>query len=208
MENWKPVVGWEGVYSVSDAGRVRYEEDRGGRHRVRRGDMVAQATGTDGYLILSLARVGEREGRVTRPVHALVAEAFLGPRPAGAQVNHLNGCKTDNAVENLEWTSPGENIRHSIERLGRDLRGVRSASAKLAEEQVLDLRARAARGETFKDLGRAFGLTNVGAAKVARGESYANVGGPLSAARDGAERRRLGIPNHAPGVRSNRQRKQ
>ena len=170
--------------------------------------MTTPAVDTHGYMVVSLSRVGQRENRITRTVHRIVAEAFLQPTFfSGAQVNHKNGCKTDNAVENLEWVSCIENIHHAIEHLGRDFKGEASANAKLTEDDVLKIRERAIAGETFKSIAADFGVSNVNIANVATGKTWTNVGGPLVKKRDAAEKKRLGIPNHAPDVRSNRQRR-
>lgn len=181
MDNWEPIPGWEGVYSVSDVGRVRYEESRG---RVRAGDMVAAGRDADGYAVVPLARVDGRATRRTYRVGRLVAVAFLGPAPfKGAQVNHKNGCRSDDALENLEWVSCRENIHHAIANLGRRFKGVASKNAGLMLGEVLELRERAAAGESFRALGAAFGISNVAAAKAARGLTYTDVGGPRVAAR-------------------------
>ena len=157
---------------------------------------------------LGTARVDDRAGRRTRRVCQLVAAAFVGPKPfPKAQVNHKNGCKTDDSAQNLEWVTAAQNIRHSVEFLGRDYRGTKSVRSRLTEAQVLEIRERAARGETYRGMCADYGVTNVCVKLAAQGITYANVGGPRSAPRDAAERKRLGIPNHAPGVGSNRQRK-
>jgi hypothetical protein len=63
-----------------------------------------------GYLRVAMSRGGKR---VDRLVHQMVAEAFLGPRPDGLQVNHISGHKAENGVENLEYVTPSQNIRHA-----------------------------------------------------------------------------------------------
>ncbi len=206
---WKAVVGWEGIYSVSDVGRVRYDQDRPSRrYSVRAGAMVPQHVDDDGYFFVSLSRVGERTGRVTRRVNRLVAEAFLGPSPFdGAEVDHVNHRRSDNAATNLEWVTCKENIQRAIKVGLRDFRGERCGNAKLTNAIVLEIRRRASQGETFKAIAADVGTTNVNVAHIATGKTWKHVGGPLVASRDGAERARVGIPNHAPGVTSNRQRK-
>lgn len=64
-----------------------------------------------GYVTVSLSRDGRY---VTRTVHSLIAETFLGPRPDGCEVNHRSGIKTDNELRNLEWMTPLENTHHAI----------------------------------------------------------------------------------------------
>ena len=98
LETWLPVVGCEGLYEVSDIGNVRRV---GGTHNLK-------ATGAGwkrSYLSLHLGRAN------TVYVHALVAEAFVGPRPEGAVCRHLNGNSRDNRPENLAWGTQAENIQ-------------------------------------------------------------------------------------------------
>lgn len=100
METWRDVVGYEGIYQVSDHGQVK------GVARPRsKGGLLAQGR-TNGYPCLVLAHNGTR----TVKVHVLVAAAFLGPRPAGYDVMHLNANRADNRVENLRYGTRSENM--------------------------------------------------------------------------------------------------
>lgn len=96
VENWKPVVGWETRYVVSSDGRVRSNE---------RGELK-QHLNDAGYLSVWL--YNER-GRRRRTIHTLVAEAFIGPRPEGLQVRHLDGDKSRPDVSNLAYGTSSEN---------------------------------------------------------------------------------------------------
>lgn len=103
-EVWRDIPGWEGLYQVSNKGRVR-------SIRVR----VTKPFTARGYLVATL-HSGERIERAG--VHRFVAAAFL-PNPEGKeQVNHINGDKTDNRVENLEWVTCQENNLHRVRVLG------------------------------------------------------------------------------------------
>jgi hypothetical protein len=64
-----------------------------------------------GYLSLTIYKNGER---ITRSVHRLVAEAFLGGPHPGFDVNHIDGDKTNNRIENLEWCTREENVQHAV----------------------------------------------------------------------------------------------
>lgn len=79
----------------------------------------------NGYLNLSITHEGIR---ITKGVHRLVAETFLPNSDCELQVNHRDGVKTNNNLENLEWCSPSENVRHAFRSLrkinGRQLLSV------------------------------------------------------------------------------------
>lgn len=101
IERWVPVRGYEGLYEVSDLGRVRSLPRPGTRGVVLRPDV-----GGPGYPAVRLFRQGKK---THLNVHSLVAVAFLGPRPAGGECRHLNGDQTDNRLVNLQWGTSAEN---------------------------------------------------------------------------------------------------
>lgn len=192
VERWAPIKGLESEYSVSDLGNIRTERERRRRRRpFPAGSRIAIAPGKDGYLIVSLAPVGERAQRRCYGVARLVFTAFSGPIPVGKQINHINGVKTDNRLGNLEIVTPRENVRHSIEKLGRDYRGMRSPNAKLTDAQVVAMRESAAAGSTFKALARRYNVDPVTVATIVTGKGWQHIGGPISAPRDPAARASL-----------------
>ena len=93
-EQWRPVVGFEGLYEVSDRGNVR-----GFRPR-------ALELTRDRHYRVKLTRQGVLKGHL---VHVLVLEAFVGPRPPGLIACHNNGDGLDNRVENLRWDTRSAN---------------------------------------------------------------------------------------------------
>jgi len=102
-EIWKPVYGYEGFYSVSNKGRVK-SYYKGGR--------IMSLAKHNGYICVRLYK--ERK-RPTHQVHRLVLAAFVGP--SSLTCNHKNAVKSDNRVENLEYVTQKENVRHAS-RLG------------------------------------------------------------------------------------------
>ncbi len=99
-EIWKDITGYEGLYQVSNFGRVR-------SMYYGRAKMLKLCPAKDGYLRVCLAK---NKTNTTRTVHRLVAETFI-PNPNNyPQVNHKNEIKTDNSVGNLEWCSGKYNI--------------------------------------------------------------------------------------------------
>lgn len=107
MTTWLPVVGYEGLYQVSDDGSLNTKS--------RRGEWIPRAICTDknGYRRVTLSLDGKKYCRL---VHHLVLEAFVGPRPEGHECRHLNGNPGDNRLENLQWGTSTENsfdvVRH------------------------------------------------------------------------------------------------
>lgn len=105
---WVPVVGYEGLYEVSDRGRVRSIP----RPSTKGGILRQGVNKRDGYPSVKLSR----EGRKTHlAVHVLVITAFRGVRSEGAECRHLNGDRTDNRLENLQWGTSAENSRDMVE---------------------------------------------------------------------------------------------
>jgi hypothetical protein len=124
-EIWKDIKGFEGFYQVSNFGRIRGIDRairyRHGRERIWKGKIKKPTVTQKGYLKVNLFN-GEKN--VTREVQRIVAETFIENPLNKEQVNHIDGNKTNNNVENLEWVTPKENTFHSIYVLGNNLKKV------------------------------------------------------------------------------------
>src|SRR5262245_42822701 len=165
-ERWLPVPGYEELYSVSDLGRVRSEKGRWGKPQILSGGHHI-----DGYRTVGLSR-GKR--LMTYCVHRLVLEAFVGPRPAGAECRHLNGRNTDNRLANLAWGMPAENAADRV-RLGELPCGEQCHNAKLTAVVVLEIRRRAAVGESMAAIARAYGVNRITIRAVIRRDTWKHV---------------------------------
>lgn len=114
-EEWRPLMGYEGLYEVSSLGRLqslsRVVKSRGGT-RTWRGRVLSVWGTTDGYLRGSVSR---ESVRAIFLMHRAVALAFCpGARP-WLQVNHKDGDKTNNCASNLEWVTGSQNMRHAVQ---------------------------------------------------------------------------------------------
>ena len=106
-EIWKPIKGYEGLYEVSNFGNVRSL-----KRNTTEGKVLKQGWHTRGYSNVSLSKGNNHK---TRSIHRLVAETFI-PNPNNLpEVNHKDGNKKNNCVENLEWVTRIENVLHSME---------------------------------------------------------------------------------------------
>ncbi len=111
-----PVLGYEGYYSVSSTGIV-FSLDRiiclpNGNKRQVKGRALSCKNSSDGYSFVSLSKDGESR---TKYIHILVAQAFI-PNPDGLpEINHKSGIKSDNTVDNLEWCTRQQNVRHCFD---------------------------------------------------------------------------------------------
>lgn len=102
-EEWKPISYLNNKYEASSFGRIR---------NAKTGKVLKQFTDLHGYLILTTRP--EPYSQTNTRVHQAVADAFLGPRPKGFVVNHIDGNKLNNTPSNLEYVTPSENNIHAL----------------------------------------------------------------------------------------------
>jgi hypothetical protein len=136
IENWKPVIGYQNLYEVSDLGNVRSldrfvpkeKKPRKGKLLKPRNDVKGA-----GYRYVNLSKNGIPK-KIN--VHILVLEAFVGPRPfAQAHARHLDGDRTNPALMNLVWGTPSENAQDKVLH-GTDARGEKNKKSILTQEFV------------------------------------------------------------------------
>lgn len=101
VEEWRPIPSLHGLYEASSLGNVRHPIS---------GTVYQARPGPNGYWRVQLLVDGRRE---YYPVYLLVADAFHGTRPSGFVVDHLDGDKSNNRPENLEWVSIKENVQRA-----------------------------------------------------------------------------------------------
>lgn len=112
-EIWKDIKGYEGLYQVSNLGKVRSLDRKiKNKHGFRtiKGQLINPFMWGAGYLYVNLHK---EQMRISKSVHRLVAEAFLPNEEGKPEVNHKDGDKKNNKADNLEWATSSENEKHA-----------------------------------------------------------------------------------------------
>lgn len=166
-EKWVDVPGYPG-YQVSDLGRVRTVDRRvlgkDGRSELHRGKVLKPQRLKNGYTEVYLC---DGKSRKHRTVHSLVAQSFLGEKPTGHDVMHINGDRSDNRAENLKYGSRSENLRSTYDYGGRQ------ANGKLSLEDVDIIRHRLSRGESPILIAQDFEVDSAAIYHIRNGTTFA-----------------------------------
>lgn len=167
-EQWKPVVGYDGIYEISDLGRVK----RIGKCTASPKERILKTRiGPDGYCVAFLSYSCKVKAK---RIHAIVLEAFIGPRPLGMQANHKNGIKTDNQPKNLEWVTLRENIAHAT-RNGLVPSGENHWNSKLKERHILEIRKRIQTGQTQGKIAAIYKVNRRTISKIGTRKAWKNI---------------------------------
>jgi hypothetical protein len=142
VEVWKDVAGYEGAYQVSNFGRIK------------RGNRVLKLTLRNTYMYAHLSLHGKQK---QARVHRLVAEAFISREENKPSVNHIDGDKQNNRVENLEWCNQSENQVHALQHGLADY-GENSVKAKLQNKDVAEIRKLLKEGVTQKNIAKLYNV--------------------------------------------------
>ena len=161
-EEWRAVVGFEGLYEVSSAERVR---------SLRSGKLIGFYQ-NDGYRYIALPPAW----RLHIGVHRLVLMAFIGPEPAGCECCHNNGIRDDNRLENLRWdTSAGnqhDRVKHGT---APSNPGERNGMARLDEKRIRVIRILCGAGFDQRAVAEMFKCRQPAISRIASGKRWGHV---------------------------------
>jgi hypothetical protein len=111
MENWKDINGYEGYYQISNFGKIK-SLPRVLENRIKKETILKLIINNHGYVACGLT-INNKHKRFL--VHRLIAEAFIENTQNKPFINHINGIKDDNRIENLEWVTHSENVKHAYD---------------------------------------------------------------------------------------------
>lgn len=152
-EKWRDVVGYEGIYKVSNKGVVRSLDRKilrsDGVEVFKKGQILATKINDRGYVEVKLSKDGYG---VYKKVHRLVSEAFIENPLNKEEVNHIDCDKTNNNVTNLEWVTHSENQVHAHREGLYKREGSNNSQSILTEEMVSDIRCKKEKGHKLNNI--------------------------------------------------------
>ncbi|GCD11697.1 NUMOD4 motif-containing HNH endonuclease [Clostridium tagluense] len=175
IEIWKDIKGYKGVYQISNCGNIRSLDrmtvNSLGVHRKEKGVLKKLRLGKQGYLYTSLWN--HQKTKTVKP-HRLVALYFIDLIEGKDIVNHKDGDKQNNHVDNLEWVTTLENARHAHETgLSPSQKGEHNAFHTLTEQEAIEVYKLAHRGIfSQKEISKMYNITSSNVSAIKRGCSW------------------------------------
>jgi hypothetical protein len=168
LEIWAEIPGTAGRYSVSVLGAVRANwsdvprRNTGHRIRIEKVKQLSAWRHTTGYLRVSLGR------KNTHYVHRLVATVFL-PNPENLpQVDHIDGCRTNNRLDNLRWVTAKQNVLAGGDRHGWEAQKIASAKRRIHDAKRNEFQALVDQGYSLRHIAKLFGTSHSAISSVLR----------------------------------------
>lgn len=163
MEDWRPVAGYGGDYYVSDFGNV-LSYKRGNPHE------LSKIKSSNGYFAVGLCLNGVQK---MTPIHTLVLETFVSPRPEGMHACHNDGNKENNCLSNLRWDTRSGNMMDRVDH-NTDLRGQKHPLAKLTDESVREIKSLLGSASQYA-IAKRFGVSRSAIYSISKGKSWNHV---------------------------------
>jgi len=172
MEKWKDAKRYEGLYQVSDSGRLRNRKGR-----------ILKSTPKGGKYVQWCLYRGKSDAKYI-VAHRLIWESFKEPIGEGLEVNHLNGIKHDNRLENLEPCTPSENCLHRCRVLGKKStpplkKGEANGNSKLCAGNIREIFEMKRAGVSFRKIANRYGVSQGTICFIVNGETWKEEGLPF-----------------------------
>ena len=178
-ECWVDIPNYDGYYQVSNYGKVRSLDrvitEKTGKTQTLKGRILKPRINRGGYYYVGLRKNGSK---ATFAIHQLVAQAFLDNPENKPTVYHLNGIKTDNNVNNLEWATYSENLKHASKTglrtsVSLEAVGEKNYKRKLKPEQVIEIKRLLAEGNlTHKEIANQFSVARSTITEIKSGRRW------------------------------------
>lgn len=155
-EKFIDIAGYEGYYQVSNLGRIKSLKRTTRNGKCEADKILVNTVANKGYLAVGLKKNGKSKNYL---VHRIVASSFISNPQNKPQVNHKNGDKSDNRVDNLEWATQSENIRHGLDMGLYNCKSRAGAHSKLNLDDVMAIMALKGKMK-LKETGNKFGISD------------------------------------------------
>lgn len=164
MIEWKDVNGYNGMYKISNDGRVKslmFDKEK----------ILKTHLMTSGYQQLNLYK---NKTHKKHSIHRLVAEHFISNPNNKSEVNHMDGDKLNNHSDNLEWLTHAENFAHAYGNIF-DNKGENHGNSKLKNKEVYDIKKSLKLGRTYKELSEKYNVSRTTINYIAIGRTWRHI---------------------------------
>lgn len=175
METWKEIHGYEGMYEVSSLGNIRSVDRLGYDGRNLKSKKLKLTKNSNGYYRVSLCK---NNICIKEYVHRIVAKNFICIEHEKKEVNHIDGNKKNNQINNLEWVTSYENSLHAFENgLNKIIfaKGSENKGSKLKEWQVIEIKKRYDQGESQGNIAKFFKVSQSRVSAICNKKAWKNI---------------------------------
>lgn len=170
-EQWKRVNGYEEYYQISNIGRVKSLSRKhwnGYNYWYSKDKILKPYLDNRGYYVVSLRKNNKRK---LFYIHRLVAQSFIPNLQNKPEVNHINK-KTDNTLQNLEWVTARENMKHAFYNKRINHQGIKNGGSKLNEKQVKEIRKKYTTKDNYTKIGKKYNVSYQTISEIIRGKRW------------------------------------